>query len=68
MNSDRSPHVAVNGAARVPIPAATEAFVQIWLPDTLDPVIAGRSGLVGASMSSTIVVPIWNASSACIIA
>ncbi|MBB4633433.1 type II toxin-antitoxin system HipA family toxin [Sphingosinicella soli] len=45
MTSDRFRPAAANGTAYVPIPTATEAFVWIWLPDTLEPVVAGRIAL-----------------------
>ncbi len=44
MTSDRPQPAA---SARGPVPPATEAFVWIWLPGVLEPVIAGRIELDG---------------------
>lgn len=47
MTSDRSRPVAAADAARGSVKPATEAFVWIWLPGTLEPVITGRIELEG---------------------
>jgi len=46
MTSDR-PQPAAAAAAQGPVPPAAEAFVWIWLPGALEPVIAGRIELDG---------------------
>lgn len=47
MTFDRPQPAAAADAAQGPVPPATEAYVWIWLPGALEPVIAGRIELEG---------------------